>query len=205
MLDKLQFHYDFISPNAYFVHKVLPEIEFRNDVQFQYFPISLIGVFEKTNNKPTPVVLQGVKNKPAYLMLEISRFVEKHNLTSYKWNEYFPFMTAHALLGAIAAEQEGIAAKYTDAVFTGIWEKNLNLGDLEVFRSSLDAAGLPGQQLADAAQNTSLQALLEQNTEESVAHGVFGAPSIFVDENLYFGKDRLLDVENDIKRLVNTI
>ncbi|HEX4861288.1 MAG TPA: DsbA family protein, partial [Rhizomicrobium sp.] len=92
-MKRVQFLFDFGSPNAYLAHKVVPEIEARTGAKFEYVPILLGGVFKLTNNKPPMLAFGEVKGKLAYEQRETERFIRRHHITSYKFNPHFPVNT----------------------------------------------------------------------------------------------------------------
>ena len=198
MTPKVEFHFDFGSPNAYFVHKLIPQVERRTGAKFTYVPILLGGVFKLTNNQPPMVQFKGVKNKQEYQRLEIVRFIEKHGLTQFKMNPHFPVNTVQIMRGAVAAEMDGQIARYVDAVFRHMWEEGRKMDDPEVIRAALDASGIDGARVLARIQDQDVKDKLLENTESSVARGTFGAPTFFVGDEIFFGKDRLRDVEEEI-------
>ena len=144
MTPKVEFHFDFGSPNAYFAHKVIPGIEQRTGAKFTYVPILLGGVFKLTNNQPPMVQFKDIKAKSDYMKIEIVRFIKNHGLAKFKMNPHFPVNTVQIMRGAVAAEGDGQLPKYADAVFRHMWEDGLKMDDPEVIRTALDAAGLDG-------------------------------------------------------------
>ena len=198
MTPKVEFHFDFGSPNAYLVHKLIPHVESRTGARFAYVPILLGGVFKLTNNQPPMVQFKGVKNKQEYQRLEIMRFIEKHGLTAFKMNPHFPVNTVQIMRGAVAAEMDGQLASYVDAVFRHMWEEGRKMDDPEVIRAALDSSGIDGARVLARIQDQDVKDKLLQNTEASVARGTFGAPTFFVGDEIFFGKDRLRDVEEEI-------
>jgi len=198
MTPKVEFHFDFGSPNAYFVHKLVPQVEQRTGAKFTYVPILLGGVFKLTNNQPPMVQFKDIKSKQDYQRLEIIRFIKKHGLTQFKMNPHFPVNTVQVMRGAVAAEMDGQLAKYVDAVFHHMWEEGKKMDDPEVIRAALDSSGLDGARTLARIQEQDVKGRLLKNTESSVARGTFGAPTFFVGEEIFFGKDRLRDVEEEI-------
>src|SRR6185436_16818076 len=198
MTPKVEFHFDFGSPNAYFVHKLIPQVEQRTGAKLAYVPILLGGVFKLTNNQPPMVQFKGVKNKQEYQRLEIVRFIKKHGLTAFKMNPHFPVHTVQIMRGAAAAEMDGQLAKYVDAVFRHMWEEGKKMDDPDVIRTALDGSGIDGARVLARIQDQDVKDKLLQNTEASVARGTFGAPTFFVGDEIFFGKDRLRDVEEEI-------
>ena len=198
MTPKVEFHFDFGSPNAYFVHKLVPQVEQRTGAKLAYVPILLGGVFKLTNNQPPMVQFKGVKNKQEYQRLEIVRFIKKHGLAAFKMNPHFPVNTVQIMRGAAAAEMDGQLARYVDAVFRHMWEEGQKMDDPEVIRAALDASGIDGARVLARIQDQDVKDRLLKNTEASVARGTFGAPTFFVGDEIFFGKDRLRDVEEEI-------
>jgi 2-hydroxychromene-2-carboxylate isomerase len=194
----VEFHFDFGSPNAYFAHKVIPGIEARTGVKFTYVPVLLGGIFKLTNNKPPMAQYADIKNKNEYQRLEILRFIKKHGLTAFRMNPHFPVNTVQIMRGAVAAGREERMARYVDAVFHHMWEVPVKMDDAEVIRGALNASGIDGERLLAATQDQAVKDALMTNTEASVARGNFGSPTFFVGTEMFFGKDRLRDVEDEI-------
>ncbi len=107
MAINVEFLFDFGSPNAYLSHLVIPRIEARTGVKFEYVPVLLGGVFKATNNVSPAVSLQGIKNKPQYTQLETRRFLKQHGITDYAPNPFFPVNTLTIMRGAVFAQREG--------------------------------------------------------------------------------------------------
>jgi 2-hydroxychromene-2-carboxylate isomerase len=197
-VNAVQFHFDFGSPNAYLSHKILPEIERRTGVKFDYVPILLGGIFKATNNRSPMEALAGIKNKYEYERLETKRFIEKHDLNRFRMNPFFPVNTLTLMRGAVATKMDGDFARYVDVVFHHMWEEPKKMDDRAVIRAALDDSGLDGGKLLERTQDQKVKEQLVRNTEESVVRGSFGAPTFFVGDEIFFGKDRLRDVEAEI-------
>ncbi len=198
MTKTVEFHFDFGSPNAYLSWKVVPEIERRTGMTFTYVPVLLGGIFKATNNVSPVIANQGIKNKGEYQFLEIERFIKKHNLTRFKFNSHFPVNTLQIMRGAVAAEIDGNLPAYIAAVMPAMWEDSKKMDDADVIKAVLDAAGLDGARMLARIQEADVKAKLAANTEDAVARGAFGIPTFFVDGEIYFGKDRLREVEEAI-------
>jgi 2-hydroxychromene-2-carboxylate isomerase len=195
----VEFHFDFGSPNAYLAHCVIPAIEARTGARFWYFPILLGGVFKATNNRSPIETLKGIKNKPEYERLETERFIRPHNITRFQPNPFFPVNTLQIMRGAVAAEIDGDFPRYVEAMFHYMWEEPKKMDDPEVIRAALDASRLDGAHTLKRIQDPAVKERLLRNTEQSVARGTFGAPTFFIGDQTYFGKDRLRDVEEEIR------
>jgi 2-hydroxychromene-2-carboxylate isomerase len=200
VMARVEFLFDFGSPNAYFSHKVIPEIEHRTGAKFTYVPVLLGGIFKLTNNQSPVQQFAGVKNKPQYQQLEITRFIAKHGLTQFRMNPFFPVNTLQIMRGAVAAETAGVLAPYVDAVYHHMWEAPKKMDDPAVIGAALAESGLDAETLMALSGTPEIKNQLLRNTSEAVERGVFGIPSFFVGPELYFGKDRLQDVEEEILR-----
>ena len=196
----VEFFFDFGSPNAYLAHKVIPEIERRTGATFEYVPVLLGGIFKLTNNRPPMVAFGEVKGKMAYEMKETERFIRKHNITMFKFNPNFPVNTLALMRMAVAAQEAGQLAPYVDAGFHHMWEAPKKMDDPEVIHAALLESGLDADRLIAASQAPEVKQRLMSNTEAAASRGVFGSPSFFVGEELFFGKDRLGEVEEEIRR-----
>jgi 2-hydroxychromene-2-carboxylate isomerase len=200
MTTPAQFLFDFGSPNAYLCHKVLPQIQARTGVRFDYVPVLLGGLFKLANNRSPIEAFADIPNKLAYDMLEIRRFVAKHGLANFRMNPHFPVNTLQVMRGAVAAQTLGCYERYVDTVFAAMWERGLKMDDAAVAGSVLAEAGLDAAALMQAAQLPEVKARLMVNTQSAHDRGAFGSPTFFVGDAMYFGKDRLRDVEDEIVR-----
>lgn len=192
----IEFIYDFGSPNAYLVHLVVPELEARLNTRVFYNPVLLGGVFKATGNVSPAISLAGIKNKGEYGQLETARFVNKHGLADqYQWNSNFPVNTLLMMrIATLAKNDPDIYPKVVNAFFDAMWRHPKNMEDPALVAETLEAAGLSSSLIEEAADPANKQALM-QATEDAVERGVFGAPSFFVGDELYFGKDKLREVE----------
>lgn len=191
----IDFIFDFGSPNAYLSAKVLAEITARTGARINRIPCLLGGIFKATNNASPMVAFGGVKGKLAYEALETRRFIDRHGLSAYRQNPHFPVNTLLIMRALIAARRAGVEEAYVEAVLAAMWENGEKMDDPEVVARVLDAAGLPAKALLDATQDPEVKAELVANTEAAVERGVFGIPTFFVGGEMFFGKDRLGQVE----------
>ena len=195
---RVEFHYDFGSPNAYLSHRVLPAIAERTGVEIHYIPVLLGGIFEATNNRSPMEQFADVLNKQEYQAKETLRFLMRHGITELVRNPHFPVNTITLMRGAVYAQDKDWEADYIDTMFKAMWEQGLNMADLEQVARVLADAGLPVTEIIDATGHPEVKQRLIDNTADSVARGNFGSPSFFVNEELYFGKDKLRDLEEEI-------
>ena len=194
----IDFIYDFGSPNAYLARQVLPALAERTGAAVNLIPCLLGGIFKATNNQSPATAFGEVKGKLAYEGLETRRFVARHGLTAFRGNPHFPVNTLLIMRGLIAARRAGVGDAYLAAVERAMWEAGEKMDDPAVVRRVLDAAGLDGETLIAATQDPQVKAELVANTEAAVARGVFGIPTFFVGGEMFFGKDRLGQVEEAV-------
>jgi 2-hydroxychromene-2-carboxylate isomerase len=195
---KAEFQFDFGSPNAYLAELVLPEIEARTGVKFEYVPVLLGGIYKATNNMSPADSLRGIKNKPEYQKLETERFMRRHGITKYTLNPFFPVNTLMLMRGAVAASFEGVFEPYFRAAYHHMWVEPKKMDDLEVFRAAFKPSGIDIDRLIARAQEDDVKQKLIKNTNDAVARGAFGSPTFFVGSEMFFGKDQLRDVEESI-------
>lgn len=192
------FLFDFGSPNAYLAHKVIPKIEQRTGAKFAYTPVLLGGVFKATGNRSPMEAFAAIPSKLAYEALETRRYVTRHGLGAFRSNPYFPVNTLAIMRGAVAAETLGVFARYVEAVFAAMWEDGRKMDDPAVISETLAAADLPASRLIELTADQTVKDRLIANTTSAVERGVFGSPTFFVGQEMFFGKDRLEQVEEAI-------
>ncbi len=195
MAKRLEFIFDFGSPNAYLAYKALAPILERTGASLTIVPCLLGGIFKATNNKAPMIAFGDVKGKMEYERLEMVRFIKKHQLTRFSFNPHFPVNTLILMRGAIAADATGQLTPYVEAGLKAMWEDGLKMDDPEVYAEALTAAGLDGAALLARTQDADVKAKLAANTDAAVARGAFGIPTFYVGDEMFFGKDRLDQVE----------
>jgi 2-hydroxychromene-2-carboxylate isomerase len=200
---KVEFLFDFGSPNAYLCHKLIPAIEARSGAKFEYVPILLGGLFKLANNRSPAEAFAAIPNKRAYENLEMQRFITKHGLTRFKFNPFFPVNTLKIMRGACAAQKLGCLERYVDGVYAAMWEDGKNMDDPAVIASTLNEGGLDAEKIFALSQDPEVKNQLLQNTQSAHDRGAFGSPSFLIGDQLWFGKDRLRDVEEDIVRVAS--
>lgn len=195
MSKTIDFIFDFGSPNAYLAWHALQPILERTEANVNIIPCLLGGIFKLTGNQAPWMTFGNVKGKLEYERLEMTRFIALHGLTKFKLNPNFPVNTLLLQRGAIAAKRDGVLDLYVKAGLTAMWEDGLNMSDPQVFSVTMTQAGLDGAALLSAAQDPEIKAKLAENTDAAVARGVFGIPTFFIGDEMFFGKDRLDQVE----------
>jgi 2-hydroxychromene-2-carboxylate isomerase len=193
-MQQIEFYYDFGSPNAYLVDAVIHRIASRHDARVVLKPILLGGVFKATNNQPPMAAFAAVPPKLDYLRTEIARFVKRYEVAFF-FNPHFPVMTVAVMRGAVASLGQPYERDYYDTVMRAMWHDGEKMDDPDVIAQVLTAAGLPAAEIMEAAQTQKVKDRLRDLTDAAVARGVFGAPTMFVGEEMFFGKDSLDDLD----------
>jgi 2-hydroxychromene-2-carboxylate isomerase len=143
----------------------------------------------------------GIQNKLAYERLEITRFIAKHQLTKFRFNPHFPVNTLKIMRGACAAQKMGCLDRYIEVVYQAMWENGIKMDDVPTIIATLNAVGLDGEKILALSDEPDVKAVLVQNTQRAYEQGAFGSPSFLIGKELWFGKDRLRDVEEEVLRL----
>jgi len=193
-MQTIELIYDFGSPNAYLMHKVLPGLAQRAGAELRYTPVLLGGIFKETNNQSPFQAFANVKFKLNYMTTEIQRFIARHDV-AFQMNPHFPVMTIGVMRGAVFAQGKPWEQTYIDTVFDAIWVHGKKMDDPAVIAQVLSAADLPAQDIMAATQTPDVKQGLIDLTAGAVARQVFGAPTMFVGDEMFFGKDSLSDLE----------
>ena len=201
MQPAIEFVFDFASPNAYLAYRALPPILQRTGAKLEIVPCLLGGIFKATGNKAPMVAFAPVKGKLDYEMLEIRRFVARHKLDKFRMNPHFPVNSLMLMRGLIGAQERGYEAEYVEMGLKGMWEDGLKLDDPEVLARAIDAASLDSVSLIALSQTDAIKQKLADNTAAAVERGVFGIPTFFVGKEMFFGKDRLGQVEEAVEEM----
>lgn len=187
----VDFYYDFGSPTAYLAHKRLQQLSARYDFTVNYKAILLGGVFKATGNT-TPVAIPA---KGKYMLEhDLPRFAKRYGVP-LNFNPHFPLNTLGLMRGAIAASRLDCLARYVDVVYDAVWVAGENMSEPEVVARVLAAGDLDAEALMTLSQDPEVKAELISSTEEAVERGAFGAPTLYLDGEMYFGQDRIDFIE----------
>jgi len=173
----IDFIFDFASPNGYFAYHGLKGVSERTGASVNYIPCLLGGIFKETGNQAPMMAFAGIKGKNEYGMLEIQRFIKKHGLSQFKMNAHFPVNTVTIQRGALVAQQDGRLEEYIAAGLECMWEDNQNM--------------------LERIQDPAIKQKLIDNTAMAVERGAFGIPTFYVGDEMFFGKERLGQVEEE--------
>ena len=199
MTKTIEFLFDFGGPNSYLAHKVLPELCARTEARVTYIPILLGGLFKLTNNQAPMMRYAETPAKRNYEMLEFDRFVRAHNIP-FKMNPHFPINSLYLMRGAVAAQHLGCFMPYVEAIMAAMWEDGANMGDLATVADILDKAGLDSAAILTKAEDPAVKAELATNTEAAAERRAFGVPTFFVGDEMFWGKERLAQVEAALEK-----
>ncbi|CAI8837190.1 MULTISPECIES: 2-hydroxychromene-2-carboxylate isomerase [Pseudomonas] len=188
MSKTVEFYFDLGSPATYLAYTQLPKICAQTDTRLIYIPLLLGGVFKATGNaSPATVPAKG-----RYMFEDLDRYAKRYGVP-LKFNPHFPIntlMLMRAVTGMQLRHPERFAA-FIDCLFKAIWVEGRSLDEPATVAAVLSENAFDPQEVLALTADEEVKALLKDNTEKAVQRGVFGAPSMFVDNQLYFGQDRL--------------
>lgn len=182
----LDFYYDFGSPNVYLAWKALSRVD---RLTLTLKPVLIGGLFKGTNNQPPWQAFAGVPAKMHYMMREINRFAAIYDVTEFQMNPHFPVNTLLAMRAAMVAHADRTEATYFKAVQTAMWETGLDVSQPEVLAAVLNDVGLPGEAMVARTRAPEIKQALMDATEAAIDRGIFGLPTWFNGDDMYFGKD----------------
>jgi 2-hydroxychromene-2-carboxylate isomerase len=184
----VEFYFDLGSPATYLAYTQLPKICEQTDSQLIYVPILLGGVFKATGNaSPATIPAKG-----RYMFIDLDRYAKRYGVP-LKINPHFPINTLvlmRAVTGMQLRHPERFAA-FIDCLFNALWIEGRNLNDPATVGAVLSENGFDPEEILALSAEEEVKAALKEATEKAVERGVFGAPSMFVGDQLFFGQDRL--------------
>lgn len=196
MTTTIDFYYDFGSPTAYLAHKRFDHFREQYDVEINYRPMLLGAIHKAAKNLP-PIT---VPRKAMYMLQhDLPRFVKRYQVP-FKMNTNFPINTLPLMRGTFAAAKLGVSTEYVNAVFDAFWIDGANLGDPEVVQQVLVDNNLPADELLALTQGPEIKQQLIDATEAAVKRNCFGAPTMFVGKEMFFGQDRLDFIEETLQQ-----
>ena len=200
MFKSVELIFDFVSPNAYLCWYPLQEICGFTRAEPPITPVFLGGMHRLTGNAPPFIRDKDVKGKNEYAMLEMRRFIAKHNLDRYRMNRNFPFNSIKLMRILTALEADGRQIEFIDAMLPAIWEQDLDVNDEEQVGVVIESAGFDASELFDRIQDKAIKTKLIDNTDEAVERGAFGIPTFYVHDGeggseMFFGKERLGQID----------
>jgi 2-hydroxychromene-2-carboxylate isomerase len=190
MTKAVEFLFDFGSPTSYLAYKQLPKVASRHGARILWTPILLGGVFKATGNTSPAMV----PAKARYMNQDLARFAKRYGVV-LNFNTHFPVNTLSLMRGAVAYQSTSQFDLYVNAMFDAMWAHPRNLNDQSEVSHTLHDIGISADDYLARIERADVKEKLKANTEAAIARGVFGAPTFFVDGEMYFGQDRLDFVE----------
>lgn len=194
----VEFLFDFVSPNAYLAYYPLKKLAARQGADITITPVFLGGMHRLTGNAPPFIRDAEVKGKNAYAMLEMQRFIARHGFDKFTMNPHFPFNSIMLQRLLMAAKEDGRDIEFIDFLLPYVWEQGANMADPETVMALLEQSPFDGAAMAKRIQPPELKQQLVDNTANAVERGAFGIPTFFVGGEMFFGKDRLTQVEEEL-------
>jgi 2-hydroxychromene-2-carboxylate isomerase len=184
----VEFFFDFGSPTSYLAWTQLPGICDASGATLVYRPMLLGGVFQATGNA-SPVT---VPAKGRYMLADLARFARRYGVP-LRFNPHFPINTLALMRGAVGVQlrQPGRFDEFVSTVYRAMWVAGLDMSDPTVVGEALGKSGFDPQSILELSADPEIKAALKANTEEAVSRGAFGAPTMFVGDQMFFGQDRL--------------
>jgi len=188
MRRQVEFLFDFGSPTAYLAYTQLPKIAAESGAEILWRPILLGGVHKASGNT-SPIT---VAAKGRWMFDDIDRWAKRYGVP-FTMNPDFPVNTVALMRGAVGVQMKmpGDFMTYVDAVFKAMWAEPRNLGDAGEVEAVLKQAGLDAGKIFALVGEQEIKDKLKSNSDEAVSRGVFGAPTFFVGDQMFFGQDRL--------------
>lgn len=188
MTRTIDFYFDFPSPYAYLAHTQLPKIAAEHGATINYHPFRILELMKLVGNRPTTIEC---KNKNRYAGADLQRWVKRYQVDLARNPNSKSFDFAELDRAALVAIADGRGAEYVTAIFAAIWGKPEDLSQRSVLLSVLDRAGFDAPRLLERTRAGSVTAQLDAETNAAAERGVFGAPTMFVGDHMFFGNDRL--------------
>lgn len=191
MSGQVEFCFDFVSPMSYFAFHRIKEIQWRTGCEVDYRPVWLFEVMKQTGNQP-PGTLPAKRN---FYFADTIRHAKRFNLP-WKWNPDFPLNTLHLLRMAEGLRGSDDFERFIETCFHNMWGEPKKISEISVAQSFLSDAGFDVEALFALSENANSKESVKANTQSAIDRGMFGAPTFFVNGELYFGQDRLDFVED---------
>ncbi len=195
MTKTIEMLFDFVSPNGYLAWYPLHQIARKHGATIIVTPVLLGGMHKLTGNAPPMIRDAQIKGKSAYEMLEMNRFIIRHGFTRFTMNPHFPFSTVMLQRLLLAAQEQGRDSEFIEYVLPLVWEQGFDGANVEAVAAMLEASPFDGRAMLERIGTDTIKQRLIDNTSAAVSRGAFGIPTFFVGEEMFFGKERLGQIE----------
>lgn len=182
----IEFYFDFISPYSFISYKKIIKIIKKENIKFKLQPI-LLGGLHNLHNIKAPAFIPA----KAKFMIRDCKMIAEKNKINFKFNSYFPIKTLNLMRGVLIAEEDNIQGYYIDKIYEAIWVDGLNMNDQNIVDKVLKNIDINPKTFFLRSSNQNIKNLLRKKTEEAFQKGIFGAPTFYVNNKLFWGQDRL--------------
>jgi len=194
---KIEMYWEIGSTNTYFALKLMPGVLTRTGAELELHPFNLGYVFRANNY----VLMDEPEAKLRNRKRDLERWAEKYDL-AFRFPSRFPIKTSRALRGALAMRRHGLEMPFIDAIFTAYWENDdASIADYAGLRPIAADLGVDGDEFEALSESEEVRRELIDSTNRGIERGVFGVPSFFVGEELFWGKDRLEFIEDELGKM----
>lgn len=192
---RLEFFFDYRSPYSYLAHSQLGGL----DAEVVYRPFEILGLMDKVGNVPTSIIC---KPKNRYLGADLQRWVQAYGVPFQRHPRMMEIDARRLLRATLAADEMGRAAQAVTAIFAAFWGTGAPLMTAADVVAVLNGAGVERPDLESWIDDPALEEALDRATEAAAARGVFGAPTMLIGDDMYFGNDRLHFVRDRLAQAV---
>jgi 2-hydroxychromene-2-carboxylate isomerase len=190
----IDFYFDFASPYSFLAYAELKKAQ-SNNIKFNLIPV-VLGAIMKERNVHTIPMLSAHHNKARYYLQDMHDWAQFRKI-DFNFSPHFPLRSVSALRLAL------VEPKLIELLFNAAWLKEKDIGSEEVLRELLEKSGFDAQALIEKSQSLAIKECLRQNTDTALKRGLFGVPSFFIDDELFFGQDRFLQIAQKLKDVNN--
>ena len=194
MSKKVEFYYDFSSPYTYIASTRIEKVCEDNGAELEWKPFLLGGVFNDTGVKPA----LEIDNKFAYVKKDLAD-TSRYYGVEFQFPEHFPLISVKPMRGAFAASEKGLLVPYNHHLFKLYWTEGKNLSQDDILRAAVEEVGLDPDWFMARIVEQEIKDRLKEETSLAAARGVFGAPTVFVDDKMFWGNDRLAYLDKYLK------
>ena len=186
MIKSFDFYFDFVSPYSFLAHKEIRKIENKLEIKIKYKPILLGGLHN----------LHGIK-APAFIpakakhMVRDCKLIAQRNNVKFKFNSYFPIRSLNLMRGVLVAEEDNLKSHYIDNIFNNVWQDGLNMNDEIIVQKVLKNLNLNPKTFTLRSSSSLIKDSLRKKTNEAYEKGIFGAPTFFSNNKIFWGQDRI--------------
>ncbi len=191
----IDFYFDLSSPYSYLAATQLDAIANRHGATIAWKPLVLAAVFKAQGNVMPAVCVP----KAQYMVKDLARWAEHYGVP-FQMSSRFPLPTIRGMRLIIAAESSGRSGDLAKSLFAGMWERDLDISSDAVLRTLVSECGLSADELMAATETSAVKDKLRAYTDEAISRGVFGAPAMMVDGELFWGNDRLHFLEQQLSK-----